>query len=199
GGVDAHGRARRRRGRPLRRGFRRAGRRADGLDPSSRLQELEDGLVRWRPDHPSLAALDVLSGPERVQHRLLRRVDDSAEELIQAAIGDGIALSRRKGDEDLAAAVMTDRARTAEPEAGTSRETRQLMRSKLCLGRDDDDAAAAWRVTTRRRRVEQAADGNAVDAQLVVGTEVCQRQDADEGIADTPAGRTDAALPAEAN
>src|SRR5512133_2113854 len=73
------------------------------------------------------------------------------------------------------------------------------MRSKLCIGRDDDDAAAAWRVTTRRRRVEQAADGNAVDAQLVVGAEVCQRQDADDCIADTPAGSTDAALPAEAD
>ena len=94
-------------------------------------------------------------------------------------IGDGITLSRRKGDEDLAATVMTDRARAAEPEAGTSRETRQLVRSKRGIGRDDDDAAAAWRVTTPRRRVEQAANGNAVDAQLVVGAEVRQRQDAE--------------------
>src|SRR5207253_1058477 len=61
------------------------------------------------------------------------------------------------------------------------------------------DAAAARLLTARRRRLEQAADGNAVDPQLVVRPEVRKRQDADVGIADAPARSTDAALPAEAD
>src|SRR5439155_684328 len=92
-------------------------------------------------------------------------VDYGTFKANQVAIRDGVTLGRRRGDEEPATAVMTDRARAAEPEAGTSCETRQLMRPQRGVGRDDDDAAAARLVATRWRRFDQAADGNAVDAQ----------------------------------
>ena len=76
---------------------------------------------------------------------------------------------RGEGDEDLAAAVVRDRAGAREPEARAARDPLQLLGAQLRVDGDDHDAAAGGaRAAAARRRVgQQAPDRYAVDAQSV--------------------------------
>ena len=178
--------------------------------PAVRPQQLEHRLVRQGADDPPSAALRVDRRPERVQHRLLGRLDDGGEERVEVRVGNGdtidadrrclaaLARRRREGDEDLAAPVMGDRARPREAEARAPREALELRRLQRRVGCDDGDAAPC-----RRARVDAVADRrehrHAVDPQVLRRAEVREHEHADGRIdrGNEPAGRADAALPAE--
>ena len=132
-------------------------------------QQREHGLVRQRGDHAALAPLYVLGGPERIQHRLLGRIDDGREKWVRVEAVSLRAARRRQGDEDLAAPVVAHRTRAREAEAGAAREPRQRVGAERGVGCDDDDRAAARAPAPRWRRLEQPPGRDAVDPQLLVG------------------------------
>ena len=68
------------------------------------------------------------------------------------AIGDRALVGGGERDEDLAAAVMGDRAGAREAEPGPARDPLELRRRERRIGRDDHDAAAG-----RLRRARRAA------------------------------------------
>jgi hypothetical protein len=57
-----------------------------------RLQQLEHRVVRQSADDPAASALRVDRRPEGVEHRLLGRLDDGAEERVEVGVGDGEAI-----------------------------------------------------------------------------------------------------------
>ena len=111
-----------------------------------------------------------------------------------------VALGRRgrEREEDLAAAVMGDRARPGEAEPGPPGEPLELRGVQRRVGGDDRDAASG-----RRARVEAVADRrehrHAVDPQVASRAEVREHEHADRRVdlGDEAARRADAALPAE--
>ena len=110
------------------------------------------------------------------------------------------AAGGREGEEDLAAAVVGDRAGAREPEAGAARDALELRGVQRRVGGDDDDAAAGRsRRAPAARVAEQAPDRHAVDAQLARRAEVRQHEHADGRAARDAARRADAALVAEAH
>src|SRR5204862_4923654 len=77
------------------------------LERAALSQELQHLVVREAPLDPTLPALDVGRRPERVQHRLLGRLDGRGEERVELAALELLpVLSDRESEEDLAAAVV---------------------------------------------------------------------------------------------
>ena len=78
------------------------------------------------------------------------------------------AAGGREGEEDLAAAVVGDRARAREPQAGAPRDALELRGAQRRVGGHDRDAAAGGLRAARPAGGggEQAPDRDAVDAQL---------------------------------
>ena len=97
------------------------------VERSVLLEQLEHVVVREPALQPALAADDVRRCPERVQHGLLGRLDGRREELVQTPSSS--TPSRRRGrerEEDLAAAVVRDRAGSREAEAGAAGDPLEL-------------------------------------------------------------------------
>ena len=158
-------------------------------------QQLEHLFVGQAATEAALAPGHVRRSPERVQHRLLCRLDGRGEERVERAPLE-LSASGREGQEDLAAAVVGDRADPREAEAGAARDPLERGGPDRRVGRDDGDAAPAR--LGQLVAGEQAADGDAGDRQLPRRAEVRQHEHADEVLADPSARRADPALPAEA-
>ena len=104
------------------------------------------------------------------------------------------------GEEDLAAAVVGDRARARQAEAGAARDALELLRHERRVGGDDGDAAAGRARAPGSARVAEQARRPATPSMRSVAREpklaststptVARRRDA--------ARRADAALPVEA-
>ena len=98
-------------------------------------EELEHVVVGERAADASFAARHLGRGPDCVEHGLLGRVDSGLEHVVEVAVGHigGRRLSARpprgrsERDEDLAAAVMADRAAAREPEAGSPSDPFELV------------------------------------------------------------------------
>ena len=108
--------------------------------------------MRERLDDVAVASGHVLRGPERVDDGFLGRVDGRLEQRVQIVVADRALVAGRERDEDLAAAVVGDRARASQSEACAAGDPLQLVRRELRVGRDDDDAASGlvrWRRATR--------------------------------------------------
>ena len=163
------------------------------------------------PGRPALSALRVDRRPERVQHRLLGRLDDGGEERVEVRVGDGgrvdadrrclVALDsprsrRRRRSRRSRDGRPSPCARARGPRA--ARDARAAPAAERRVGRDDGDAAAC-----RRARVDAVADRredrHAVDSQILRRAEVREHEHADGRVdlGDEAAGRADAALPAE--
>ena len=118
--------------------------------PARLSQQLERLVVRKRLDDAAVASGHVLRRPERVDDGFLGRVDGRLEQRIQLVVADGALVAGRERDEDLAAAVVGDRARARQPEARAAGDPLQLVRRELRVGREDDDAASG--LVRRRSR-----------------------------------------------
>ena len=97
-----------------------------GVEPAVSREELEHVVVGERAANATFAPRDLGRGPESVEHRLLGRVDDCLEHVVEVAVGHvrsrrlsaRLTTGRGERDEDLTAAVMPDRAAAREPETG---------------------------------------------------------------------------------
>jgi hypothetical protein len=100
-----------------------------------RRQDVEDIVVQQSSHEAAPAPGRVAREPQRVEHRLLGGLDGAGEERVQLAAGQaarGRAAARvgagSEREEDLAAAVVGDRARPREAEPGPPREARELRK-----------------------------------------------------------------------
>ena len=99
-------------------------------------EELEHVVMRESLADPTLSPDDLRGRPESVQDCLFGCIDDRFEDVVQVAVGHrrqrrlaaGPPAWRREGDEDLATAVMSDRAAARQPEPGATRNPFQLLR-----------------------------------------------------------------------
>ena len=114
-------------------------------------------VLRQCSHQTAVAAGSVDRGPQGVQHRLLRRLGDGSEELVQDvavhALSHGCGRDR---EEDLTAAVIRHRACPRQAEPAASRDPGQVVRSEGCVrGHDGDAAAGRWRrrAWIRRQRI----------------------------------------------
>ena len=173
-------------------------------------QQLQDRLVRQRPDDPALSPGRLHRRPESVQDRLLGRIDDRREEVVEQLVGDGRALAagrrlvvplaarRRQREKDLAASVVRDRSCSREPESRAAGDTLELSSPERGVRHHDGDAAPG-----RPPRAESVADHRkhrqTVDAELGGRAEVREHEHTDRRlhVGDDPARCADAALPAE--
>jgi hypothetical protein len=84
----------------------------------------------------------LTSGAAQSAFSLLGRLDGRGEERVELAALELLpVLSDRESEEDLAAAVVRDRAGAGEPEPGAPRNTLERARGHRRIGGDDDDAA----------------------------------------------------------
>ena len=106
--------------------------------------------------------------PERVDDRLLGRVDRRLEQRIELAAASACRRrGGRDGEEDLAAPVVSDRPRAREAEAGAPRDARELCgASGASVATTAMQLPAGGGGAAGGRCAEQAPDGHAVDAQL---------------------------------
>src|SRR5438067_6817132 len=91
-----------------------------------RREQLEDLVLPEGRRDVAVSAGDLRSSPERIQHRLLGRIDGGGEDGVERGVGDdfdgdpGATLlarppaGRREREEDLAAAVRRRRARASQ-------------------------------------------------------------------------------------
>ena len=108
--------------------------------------------MRERVRRMAVAAGHRLGSDERVDDRLLRRLDGRHEERVdkvvvehghrvrrfRAAMRDQL-VAGREAQEELAARVATDRAGSRQAQAGSLRQPFALVRQERRVGRDDDD------------------------------------------------------------
>src|SRR5512133_426853 len=116
-------------------------------EPPVRRQDVEDVVVRQGSHEAPIAPRRVAGKPERVEHGLLGGLDGAGEERVQVAVGQapcgrasaGVGASagvRDERQEDLAAAMVGDRARPREPEPGPPRDARELRGPERYVGGD---------------------------------------------------------------
>ena len=153
-----------------------------------------------RPSRPATsgAAQSALSTASSVAST------DRLEHVVEVAVGHvrSRRLSarptpgRRERDEDLAAAVMADRAAAREPEARPPSDPLELVRRERSVDRDDGDAAPGLGASRLGRLAEQIAHRDAVHDEARRRVEVREDEDA-HGATDRrsdPAGRPDPGL-----
>ena len=115
--------------------------------------------MRQRLGHAAVAPAGARR-PERVEHGLLGRVDRGGEERVEverrrsrrAGAARRAAREETRSEEDLAAAVVGDRAGAGEPEAGAAGDALELGEVERRVGGDDGDAAARRACAAARRR-----------------------------------------------
>src|SRR4051812_15168313 len=101
---------------------------SSALEPAVRGEPGEHVVVGQRAHEAPVATVDVAGEPQRVEHRLLGRLDGAGEEGVEGLVGQERRrrTARRERHEDLAAAVMRDRAGPCEPETRAAREALEL-------------------------------------------------------------------------
>ncbi len=135
-----------------------------------------------RPSRPATsgAAQSALSTASSVAST------DCLEHVVEVAVGH--VRSRRlsawpppgrgERDEDLAAAVMADRAAAREPEAGPPSDPLELVRREWSVDRDDCDAASGLGASCLGGLAEQIAHRDAVHDEARWRVEVRENEDA---------------------
>src|SRR3954471_8338740 len=101
---------------------------SSALEPAVRGELGEHVVVGQRAHEAPVATVDVAGEPQRVEHRLLRRLDGACEEGVEGVVGQHRRrrIAGRERHEDLAAAVMRDRAGPREPEARAAGDPLEL-------------------------------------------------------------------------